>query len=145
MNEQAWDIGALEYVTGEADTTATVSFTSVTDAELNSYHIASGVLSGADSTFHIYTATSDSFKVGVSSSYDIIEVEADNGDTVYITNTASGSYSTANVSTIVVSGTNRTFTVTTKAEPPASTGGIAKGSDGVIWKDSTGKIIKVKE
>jgi hypothetical protein len=69
-------------------------------------------------------------------------VEADSGDTVYVPNIASGYYSTPSISSIVVSGTPRSFTVITKSAPTL-TGGILKSSDGKILRDSTGKIIKV--
>jgi len=117
-----WDIGAMEFQDGAwtpPDTTATVTFTAVTNAVRNGYYIASGVLSGADSTFHIYTATADSFKVGALGTYNLTVQEADNGDTVFISNIASGSYSTLTTSSIIVSGTTRSFNVTTLAEPVA--------------------------
>jgi len=115
-----WDIGALEYQDGAwtpPDTTATVSFTAVTNAVRDGYYTTSGVLSGADSTFHIYTATADSFKIGVLGTYDLTAQEADNGDTVYISNIASSLYSALTTSSIIVSGTTRSFNVTTLAEP----------------------------
>jgi hypothetical protein len=140
-DESTPSIGAFEYIDA-TDTTAYVAFTSVTNAELNSYNIASGVLTSVDSTFHIWTTTADSFKVGVLGTYGITMVEADSGDTVYVPNIASGYYSTPSISSIVVSGTPRSFTVITKSAPTL-TSGILKSSDGKILRDSTGKIIKV--
>ena len=138
-------IGAYEYSAAATDTTATVSFTSVNNAELNSYHIAYGVVSGIDSTSHVYTATSDSFAVNYPFTLGLSMQSVENGDTIAISNTASGSYSTANINYVVLSGTSRSFTVTTKAAPPVTTGGIMRGSNGVLIKDSTGKIIKVAQ
>lgn len=110
-------IGAYEYTTGATDTVPLFNFTSVTNAGLNSYHTTSAVFTGCDSTFHVWTVTSDSFKVGALSSYDIIMVEADSGDTVYITNIASGNYSTTNTNYVVAGGYSRGFSVTTESAP----------------------------
>lgn len=143
----AWDIGAVQYMAGTADTTGTVTFTSVSNAELNSYHIAYGVVSGLDSTAHVYTATSDSFAVGYPYTLGLGVQSVENGDTIAISNIASGSYSTANINYVILSGTSRSFTVTTKAEPivPSGNGGVVRGSDGKIWRTSDGKIIKVTQ
>jgi len=141
----AWDIGALEFQgTASADTNGTVSFTSVTNAELNSYHIAYGVVSGLDSTSHLWTVTSDSFKVGALSSFNLTMQEVENGDTIYIPNSASNLYSTANVNYIVLSGASHGFSVTTKASPPITTGGFVKGSNLRYWFANDGILIKVK-
>ena len=142
-----WDIGAFEFQQGITDTTGTISFTSVTNAELNSYHIAYGVVSGIDSTSHVWTATSDSFAVGYPYTLDLTMQEVENGDTIAISNTASGSYSTQTLSYVVLSGTSRSFSVTTKADPgsPPVEAAIGRFSDGKIMRDSNGKIIKVRE
>lgn len=133
--DSQWDIGAFEFngSAPSADTTATVTFNAVTNAVRNGYYIASGVLSGADSTFHIYTATADSFKVGALGTYNITIQEAESGDTVFISNIASNLYSTQTTSSIIVSGTTRSFNVTTEAEPyipPSGNGKWGKQSNG---------------
>lgn len=115
-------LGAYEYVTGTADTTATVLFTPVRDANLNSYHIASGVLSGADSTFHVWAyapgpSPADSFKINYDGILDIVMVEAEAGDTLYIAGVASSQYNTEALSYVNVSGIVRSFSITTKAAP----------------------------
>jgi hypothetical protein len=143
------DIGAYEYTTGgwtPPDTTATVALSTVTNAELNSYHIGSGVLSGADSTFHIWTTTADSFRVN-SGTLNTTMVTAVSGNTLYIPVIASSQYSTSVTNYVVVSGTVRSFTVTTKAQlpiPPSSAGKTIKGFNGKLLRDSTGKIIKMR-
>jgi len=116
------DIGAYEYG-GTADTTASISFTSVNDAVLNSYHIAYGIVSGIDSVSHVWTATSDSFAVSYPFSLNLTMQEIENGDTIAISNVASGTNGTTTTNTIIVSGINRSFSVTTIALPdtvPAS-------------------------
>jgi len=127
------------------DTIPTFSFTPVTNAALNSYNIRTAIFSGADSVFTVWTETADSFKVGALSNYDIIEVEAEAGDTVFITNIASGLYETQTLSYIRAGGNTQSFSVTTELEPVVSSGnGILKGSNGVILRDSTGKVIKTQ-
>lgn len=143
-------IGAYEYTDGgwiAPDTTGIVSFTSVSNAELNSYHIAYGVVSGLDSTAHVYTATSDSFAVGYPYTLGLSVQSVKNGDTIAISNIASGSYSTANVNYIILSGTSRSFTLTTKVDPGSPPSGEAvlfRGSDGILINDANGIPIKVK-
>lgn len=141
-----WDIGAMEYVTSgwtPPDTTATVTINSVTGAELGSYHIGSGVLSGADSTFHIWTTTADSFRV-TGGSFNTTMVSAVNGNTLYIPAVASNQYSTPVTNYVVVSGTTRSFTVTTKADPGGGgtiNGGLLKSSNGRVVFQPTGRTI----
>ena len=108
-----WDIGALEYQDGAVDTAPTFSFTPVTGATRNGYYTTSSVFTNADSTFHVWTATNDSFKVGALSNYDLIMVTADSGDTVFVSNIASGSFNTANVNYVVAGGNWQGFSVTT--------------------------------
>ena len=143
-------IGAYEYGVAATDTVPSFSFTPVTGAELNSYHIASSVFTGCDSTFHVWTETSDSFKVGALSSYNTTMVEADSGDTVYITNVASGNYSTENINYIKAgSNTAKSFSVTTKAdpaEPPTVVnGGWVSGSNGRKIYSRDGKAIITRQ
>lgn len=109
----AWDIGALEYQDGAVDTVPTFSFTPVTGATRNGYYTVSSVFTNADSTFHVWTATNDSFKVGALSNYDLTMVTADSGDTVFVSNIASGSFNTANVNYVVAGGNSQGFSVTT--------------------------------
>jgi len=135
----SWDIGALQYNAGSADTVPSFTFTNVTGVELNSYHEGYAVFTAVDSTFHVWSA--DSFKVGALSSYNTIMVEADSGDTVYTPISASGSYSTAVTNTISAGGINRNYSVTTKA---ALAGIITKSSDGKLRKDSNGKLIGIQ-
>jgi hypothetical protein len=111
------DVGAFEYgVAGwiPPDTTAVVVIDTLKNVELGSYHIGSGVLSGADSTFHIWTATADSFRV-TGGTFNTTMVSAVSGNTLYIPVIASNQYSTSVTNYVVVSGTTRSFTVTTKA------------------------------
>jgi hypothetical protein len=143
----AYDLGAYEYaVSGwtPPDTTATVTISSVSNAELGSYHIGSGVLSGADSTFHIWTVTTDSFKV-TGGSFNTTMVSAVSGNTLYIPVIASNQYSTAVTNYVVVSGTTRSFTVTTKADPGGGggtvNGGWLNGSNGKKIYDKNGKAV----
>jgi hypothetical protein len=140
----AWDMGALQYETGAVDTVPTFSFTALTGRELNTEYIASSAFDNADSTFHVWTTTSAEFKINYGGSYSTAMKEADMDDTVYVKNTTGGSYSTTYTETIVAGGVSRNFNATTKAEPPVTTGGIARGSNGKIWRTSNGKIIKVK-
>ena len=109
-----WDMGSLEWQgDGAVDTIPTFSFTPVTGATRNGYYTASSVFTNADSTFHVWTATNDSFKVGALSNYDLIMVTADSGDTVFVSNIASGSFNTANVNYVVAGGNSQGFSVTT--------------------------------
>jgi len=139
----SWDIGALEYTEGEADTIPSFSFTPVTNAELSSYHIGSAIFSGADSTFHVWSEA-DSFKVGVLSPFDIVMDTAHVGDTVFVPNVASGIYSTQTTKTIYAGGESEIFSVTTKSEP-ISQRPIARGVNNTRWKTSDNKLIKVQE
>jgi hypothetical protein len=118
----------------------------VTGATRGQTYTATAVFLNADSTFHVSTTTSAQFKVGALSSYGTTTVEADSGDTVYVQNTASGSYSTLNTDTIIAGGNSENFNVTTEAEPitPSGDAVIARGSNGLIWKDANGIPIKVK-
>jgi hypothetical protein len=147
LRDANWDIGCFEYGAGgwsPPDTTATVTINSVTNAELGSYHIGSGILSGADSTFHIWTATADSFRV-TGGSFNTTMVSAVSGNTLYIPVVASNQYSTPVTNYVVVSGTTRSFTVTTKAEtPPSGESGVVYGSNGKLLYTSDGKIMRVR-
>lgn len=142
-----WDIGVFEYVSGgwtPPDTTAAVTFTSVSNAELGSYHIGTGVLSGADTTFWVLSSP-DSFDINYPFIYDVQADSAHSADTVKIPCVASGSYSTTVTKTIKVSGINKTFSVTTKADPAGGEAIIGRFSNGKIMRDSTGRVIKVKK
>ena len=143
-----WDIGALEFQSGAVDTVPTFSFTPVTGATRSQTYTATAVFLNADSTFNVSTTTGANFKIGALGSYATTTVTADSGDTVYVQNTASGSYSILNRETIVAGGVSANFDVTTEAEPyvpPVSSGGIVKGSNGILIKDSTGKPIRTTQ
>jgi len=143
----AWDMGALQYETGAVDTVPIFSFTALTGRELNTEYIATSPITGTDSITNFWTTTAAEFKINYNGTYNTSMKSAnpDNGaDTVYVKNTTGGSYSTTYTETIVAGGVSRNFNATTKAEPPVTTGGIARGSNGKIWRTSDGKIIKVQ-
>lgn len=137
-----WDLGALEFQTGSVDTIPTFNFTNISDAELNSRHIGWAVFGGVDSTFHVWSA--DSFKVGVLSNFDLVMVEADSGDTVFTPISVSNEYSTTVTNTIIAGGISRNFSVTTKAAPPVTTGGLARGSNNNLWTSTNGNFIRFR-
>lgn len=138
-----WDIGCFEYDAGgwnPPDTTASISFTSVTNAELGSYHIGTGILSNADSTFWVLSSP-DSFDINYPFVYDIQADTAHSGDTVKVPCVASGSYSTTVTKTIKVSGIDKTFSVTTKAAPSSGNEVVLRGSNGKLIYSNDGKVI----
>lgn len=108
------DVGAFQYSEATSDSNATVTFTSVSNAALNSYHIAYGVLTGADTTFWVLSSP-DSFDINYPYIFDVQADTAHVGDTVAVPCVASGINATSVTKTIKVSGVNRTFTVTTIA------------------------------
>jgi len=141
-----WDIGALEYQDGAADTIPSFSFTALNNMELNTAYVGSSTFSGADSTFTVYTTTGARFNINSSSSLSTTPKTATNGDVVYVETLTGMSYSTGYSETIIAGGVSQNFTVTTKAEPyvPPSGNGILKGSNGKILRDSTGKVIRTQ-
>ena len=122
----------------------TFSFTPVTGATRGQTYTASSTFTSADSTFHVWTTSGAEFQIN-SGGYSTTTKTAEVGDVVYVRNIASGSYSTLSGEVIVAGGYSRTFDVTTGSAPPVGAlGGAVKGSNGKLWKDSTGKVIKVR-
>jgi len=111
----SWDLGALEYQQGIADTIPSFSFTAINNAELSTEYIASSAFDNADSTFSVWTTTSASFKINYAGTYSTAQKTADQTDTVFVKNTTGGSYSTAYTETILAGGQSQNFVVTTKA------------------------------
>lgn len=142
----AWDMGSLEYQDGAVDTVPSFSFTALNNQEINTAYIGSATFSGADSTFTVYTTTGARFNINSSGSLSTTPKTAVNGDVVYVETVTGSSYSTGYSETIVAGGVSQSFTVTTKAEPIVSSGngGVVRGSDDKIWKDSTGKVVKTQ-
>ena len=140
----AWDIGALQFIDeGSADTVPSYSFTAVTDAELSTLYEGTAVFSGADSTFTVYTSTSAEFKIGALDTYNTDSKTAESGDTVYVRNTSSGSYSTLSRETIIAGGVSRNFDVTTKSAPVIEVR-RAVTSEGKQLRTSSGKRIMLR-
>lgn len=139
----AWDIGALQFIEGGVDTIPSYSFTAVTNAELDSTYTAYSVFAGTDSTFTVYTTTVAQFKIGALDTYSAITKYAEAGDTVFIQNTSSTEYSTLTTQTLVAGGVERSFNVTTKAEPSPVpiTGGWLHQSNGRKLFFNNGKAI----
>lgn len=133
-----WDIGAVEYGVGAADTVPSFSFTPVTGAELNTEYIGKARFpsTSVDSTFHVWTTTSASFKINYNGTYSTAMKEAEPDDTVYVKNQSDDTrYLFTTTETIyagnVVTGQN--FNVTTKADPGGGgvvNGGWISGSNG---------------
>jgi len=100
------------------------TFADVTDAAVSSYNQGYIVVAGCDSA-RFYTNGTDSLKLGALGTYDVSEIWADVGDTVYMGNVASASNSTTTNKVLYSSnGTPLdTFSVTTVA------GGDTLGSD----------------
>ena len=138
-----WDIGALEYDEGTVDSLPNAfTFTDITNATRSTVYTSNAVtLAGFDSAYARaggaeYNVNGGGYVTGYTKVFpdDIVRVRL----------TSSSSYSTATSVTLTVGTRTDTYTVTTLAEPPATTGGIAKGSNGVPWRDKNGILIKVK-
>ena len=90
-------------------------FTNITNAALNSYHTSAGVtLTSFDSCQ--YYAAGDSFRVN-GGALRTAPITVYNNDVIYHTLIASSSYLTAVTSTGTAGGVQRTYSVTTSADP----------------------------
>jgi len=119
-NGSGWDVGAVEYQQGVADTTGSISFTSVnvTNATLDSLYEVQAIFTSADSTFHV-SADSFYFHIGALKSYAVGQDTANAGDTLFIRATSPNAYSTLKTMPVTVSNNIFNWTITTKAAPAA--------------------------
>ena len=131
---------------GAPDTIPYFHFTDVTNAELNSYYIAYAIFINANSTFHVSSA--DSFKVGLQGIWrkNGYQTPANNGDTVFVANSASNFYLTPENVTVTAGGFVDIFSITTKAPPGLGgiNGGWIDNSIGIKLYDKNGKPITTK-
>src|SRR5574343_409541 len=104
-------------VTTRPDTTPSAfTFTDITNAHLDSLHYSNGVaLASLDSCYG--TAGLDTFKVGALGSWFVGTKKVYGGDTIYLKNVSSGSYTTTENTIFSAGGTTDTYSITTMNDP----------------------------
>lgn len=118
------------------------NFTDKTNLALSTADTSAGiVLAGFDSAYVSISGTGGTYRDGLSGTFKSTTSVMHSGDTVYVRNTTSGSYTTAVNTVLTVGSISDTYSITTKADndaPSVPTSPLAVGSIGMVtftWAD----------
>ena len=148
--DASWDIGAFEFQTGAVDSLPNAfTFTDVTNAtRLTLYTSDAILLAGFDSAYaYAGGAEFTVYQFGAIQpyTYGTGYVRVFPNDYIRVRQMSSSNYSIPTNVTLTVGSRSDTYTVTTLAEPISPSGSkMIKGANGILIKDSTGKVIKTQ-